>query len=44
MGISGDTRRYIDGSVSIPMSPGVESLNAGVSASIILYSLFKKKT
>ncbi len=42
-GIKKETRRYMDGSVSIPMTPEVESLNAGVSASILLYSLFRRK-
>jgi len=42
-GIKEETRRCIDGSVSIPMTPEVESLNAGVSASILLYSLFRRK-
>lgn len=42
-GVRKETRRWLDGSVSIPMSPGVESLNAGVSASILLYSLFRKR-
>lgn len=42
-GIREETRRCTDGSVSIPMTPEVESLNAGVSASILLYSLFRRK-
>jgi len=42
-GLSQDTVSAINGTVSIPMMDGVESLNAGVSASILLYDLFRKK-
>ena len=42
-GVREETRRNTHGSVSIPMAPEVESLNAGVSASILLYSLFRRK-
>ncbi len=40
-GISEDTRRHLCGSVAIPMTGGVESLNAAVSASILLYEIYK---
>lgn len=40
-GLSETTKSQIDGSVSIPMQSNVESLNAGVSASILLYDLLK---
>lgn len=36
-GISKEIGKYLTGMVSIPMAEGVESLNAAVSASIILY-------
>lgn len=42
-GLSGETREALDCSVGIPMAPGVESINAGVSASIILYQLFRNR-
>jgi TrmH family RNA methyltransferase len=42
-GLSGTTRRELTCCVSIPMSKGVESLNAGVSASILLYLLWEIK-
>lgn len=42
-GLSLETEKALDGTVSIPMTPGVESLNAGVSASILLYELFRKR-
>lgn len=41
-GLSETTQSIMTGSVSIPMAAGVESLNAGVSASIILSDLFRK--
>lgn len=40
-GLSETTLSHIDRSVSIPMAPCVESLNAGVSASILLYELLR---
>lgn len=42
-GLSETTQSQIDGSVSIPMQSNVESLNAGVSASILLYELLRMK-
>ncbi len=42
-GVKAGTKRFTGGKVSIPMVPGVESLNAGVSASILLYCLFRMK-
>ena len=36
-GISEDVEKYLNGMVAIPMADGVESLNAAVSASILLY-------
>jgi len=38
-GISEDTAKHLKATVSIPMADGVESLNAAVSASIILYAM-----
>lgn len=38
-GISEDTGKHLSGTVAIPMEEGVESLNAAVSASILLYEL-----
>lgn len=43
-GLSETTKSLITGSVCIPMTTGVESLNAGVSASIILSELFRKNS
>ena len=40
-GLSEKSKKAITEFVSIPMTNGVESLNAGVSASILLYSLFR---
>jgi len=42
-GLSETSLSRMTGSVGIPMAEGVESLNAGVSASIILYELFRRK-
>lgn len=41
-GVSPEIRRICDSAVSIPMEMGVESLNAGVSASIIMFNLKNK--
>ncbi len=43
-GISEETRKYLSGTVAIPMTDGVESLNAAVSASILLYEIQKGYT
>ncbi len=43
-GLSDVSVGLLSDSISIPMTTGVESLNAGVSASIILSQLFKKKS
>lgn len=42
-GLSETTASLMDSAVSIPMKTGVESLNAGVSASILLSTLFTGK-
>jgi TrmH family RNA methyltransferase len=42
-GLSQTTTSLIDSMVSIPMKTGIESLNAGVSASILLSALFTGK-
>jgi TrmH family RNA methyltransferase len=42
-GISPLVREVLEGVVSIPMEEGVESLNAGVSASILLYCLIRNQ-
>jgi TrmH family RNA methyltransferase len=39
-GISENIKKYVSKTVSIPMENGVESLNAGVSASIIMYHIY----
>lgn len=41
-GLSQISASVLNGRISIPMTTGVESLNAGVSASIILSELFRK--
>ena len=41
-GLSETSQSTMTGSVSIPMAKGIESLNAGVSASILLSLLFRK--
>lgn len=41
-GLSSDSLAVADRLVSIPMEARVESLNAGVSASLVLYSLFRR--
>ncbi len=43
-GLSKSSQSTITSSVSIPMTMGVESLNAGVSASILLSLLFRKNS
>lgn len=43
-GLSKPSQAAINNSVSIPMAKGVESLNAGVSASILLSLLFRKSS
>ena len=42
-GVSDSFRRAADKTVSLPMKPCMESLNAGVSCSVILYQLLKNK-
>jgi RNA methyltransferase, TrmH family len=42
-GVPGDLLVKMDGVVAIPHSPKVESLNAGVAASILLYEASKKR-
>ena len=43
-GLSQISASVLNSRISIPMASGVESLNAGVSASILLYSLFRKSS
>ncbi len=43
-GLSEVSATALDGKISIPMAAGVESLNAGVSASILLSGLFRKSS
>lgn len=43
-GLSQKSKNTVTEFVSIPMTNGIESLNAGVSASILLYSLFKRSS
>ena len=40
-GISVETAKHCSGTVALPMTGGVESLNAAVSASILLYEIYK---
>lgn len=40
-GLSDDVREQLDGTFSIPMGGGVESLNAAVAASLVCYRLFE---
>jgi TrmH family RNA methyltransferase len=42
-GISKDVMAKIDEVVAIPHTPQVESLNAGVAASIVLYEIARQK-
>lgn len=42
-GVSEDPRTYADIVVQIPMSPGVESLNAGVAGSIIAFEIARQR-
>ncbi|MBQ8431175.1 MAG: RNA methyltransferase [Clostridia bacterium] len=39
-GISNELKKYVKNFVSIPMENGVESLNASISASVIMYYVF----
>src|SRR5512146_1584918 len=43
-GVPRDVMGEIDEVVAIPHSPRVESLNAGVAASIVLYEVFRQRT
>ncbi len=40
-GISEETLKHCSGTVALRMTGGVESLNAAVSASILLYEIYK---
>ena len=42
-GVSKDISSICNEVVSIPMKPGIESLNAGVSGAIIMYEINKDK-
>ncbi len=42
-GASEESRTYADLLVSIPIAPGVESLNAGVAASILLFEIARQR-
>lgn len=42
-GISASARSFITGSVSIPLEGGLESLNAGVAASVILFEAARQR-
>jgi len=42
-GLSADVRSQLDGTFSIPMGGGVESLNAAVAASLVCYRLFEQR-
>ena len=41
-GISDSLKKYVQNALSIPMSNNVESLNASVSAGIVMYYIFSK--
>jgi RNA methyltransferase, TrmH family len=42
-GVSADLREVADSCVSIPMSTGMESFNAAISASILLYEMIRQR-
>ena len=42
-GLPKEIMRQVDGQVSIPHAPGVESLNAGMAASIVLYEASRQR-
>jgi TrmH family RNA methyltransferase len=42
-GLPKEIMRQVDGEVSIPHAPGVESLNAGMAASIVLYEASRQR-
>lgn len=42
-GVSEETRTYADIAVAIPIAPGVESLNASVAASILLFEVARRR-
>ncbi|MCO5175597.1 MAG: RNA methyltransferase [Thermomicrobiales bacterium] len=42
-GASEESRTYADSTVAIPIQPGVESLNAGVAASILLFEAMRHR-
>lgn len=42
-GASDETRTFADTSVAIPIDPAVESLNAGVAASILLFEIARQR-
>ena len=42
-GVSKEVKEIINNTISIPMKNGVESLNASVSASVIMYYIFSKQ-
>ena len=41
-GLGDDVRAQLDGTCRIPMTGGVESLNAAVAASLVCYRLFEQ--
>lgn len=43
-GVSRELKDLIKNKICVPMQNGVESLNAGISASIIMYQIFAKQT
>ncbi len=42
-GLPKEIMRQVDGQISIPHAPGVESLNAGMAASIVLYEASRQR-
>jgi tRNA G18 (ribose-2'-O)-methylase SpoU len=42
-GLPGEVERAADAKISIPMSDAVESLNAGVAASLLLYEVARSR-
>ncbi len=42
-GVSPEVRTYADIAVSIPMAPGVESLNAAVAGSIVAFEIARQR-
>jgi TrmH family RNA methyltransferase len=42
-GVPKDVMRHVDEQIAIPHAPNVESLNAGIAASIVLYEAWRQR-